>query len=165
MRSIVAVAAALVAVALVVTPQPAAADDTQKAAGPDIAGRWVDKRKGNLTLDVSRCGNAWCGVVVDDHGECGFRALQITLGHPNIPEPGGDNPKRHATYEGEFRYGPKSQRYVVRASVALHGTGHANDMWVGGNPEGSPEYTRMMPLNLRLVREGDGRCPAERPGS
>ncbi len=164
MKSVATVVSAIAIAALLVIPHSATADDTPKGPGPDIAGRWVDKRKGDLTLDVSRCGDGWCGVIVNAKGQCGFRALAMKLRHPRVTDH-GDNPKHHAVYNGEFRYREGSELYRVSASVQLKDGGQTGDMWIGGNPDRTPEYARMMLLNLRLVREGDGRCPAERPVS
>ncbi len=162
MRASVAILAAAIAAVLALAPPAVRADDTAQGPGPDISGRWVDQRKGDLTLDISRCGDAWCGVVVDGKGQCGFRGLAISLRHPRVTDH-GSNPKHHAVYNGEFRYREGSELYRVTGSVRLEGDGHTGEMWIGGNPERTPEYARMILLNLRLVRQGEGQCTAERP--
>src|SRR5256885_13805678 len=46
-------------------------------APTDLLGRWVAE-KTKLTLDVSRCGEDWCGVEVKADGVCGRTTLRLT---------------------------------------------------------------------------------------
>src|SRR3954465_15342595 len=51
----------------------------------DFGGRWLSK-KPELTLDVSRCGNGWCGVEVTSGAACGSTILRL-----DVDKQGNDN--------------------------------------------------------------------------
>lgn len=156
-RLVIAAAAA----AVLALPLPAAADDTKNGPGPDLTGRWSDTHKGNLTLDITRCGESWCGVIVAGDGACGFRALQMVISRP----PANPGPAPTFTgYEGEFRYREGGELYKAIASIAPN-AGPAALLMIHGNPATAPPYARMMLLHLQLARQGEARCRTDRPVS
>jgi hypothetical protein len=72
------------------------------AAPEGVEGRWVSDQK-NLTLDISRCANGWCGVEVND-GACGRTVLRLDAGAPD-----------GKFHNGSLLLAPDSKPYTVRA--------------------------------------------------
>jgi len=115
----------------------------------NIEGRWVAKG-GNLTLDVSRCKEGWCGVEVTD-ANCGRTALRLTA---------ADSEKRpHNVVEfiGKFERAAETQPYVVRAHIVqsaptmqLKLDGHSGNQF--------EMLRRTYPLTMLLVRNGEAQC-------
>src|SRR5712691_1126032 len=69
MRSLGSVAAVMLATFCVAGVAKA---DIQRT----FEGRWVANNK-SLTLDLSRCGDGWCGTEVTSAGSCGRTVLRV----------------------------------------------------------------------------------------
>jgi hypothetical protein len=89
----------------------------------EFGGRWLSEKQ-KLTLDVSRCGDGWCGVEVTNGTMCGRTVLRLDAG-----EQGGSEPVR---FIGRLQLAPESKPYGVHAILLRRGdvpvlmiTGHA----------------------------------------
>ena len=114
-----------------------------------FAGRWRSDRH-NLTLDVSRCGDGWCGVKVAADRTCGGIALRL-----NALEQGDG----HARLEGQLELAPGSEPYRVQATLFRKDDGLL-DLTVHGNT--GPEFQawrRTFPFQAVFARVSDAACP------
>jgi hypothetical protein len=125
----------------------AAAAQTLSATGIEIEGRWTNARN-TLVLDISRCGDAWCGVRVKDNA-CGQTALRIAA--KEIHE------GTTVFFDGRFALDEKAAPYVVSATlymnkgtVALRLMGHPGDKL--------EPLRRWYPLNEPMARSGPWQC-------
>lgn len=130
-----------------------------------LAGRWsghyfrMAARDGctgddcrRLVLDVSRCGEGWCGVLVGKDGTCGATALRLGAGGPG----------RHEGQEftGRLELAPGAEPYTIHATLG------SNDgsprLWLTGDTGGEYRfYRRTFPFEAQLSRSGDAVCRGE----
>jgi hypothetical protein len=123
----------------------AAPAQTLSATGEELAGRWVNQ-KNDLTLDISRCGDTWCGVEVRD-GACTQTVLRVSV---------------KATHEGstvsfDGRLMRAEKPYAV--SLALFAKDGEVRFRLMGNPGDTLElWRRWYPLMELMARSGPSQC-------
>ena len=115
----------------------------------NIEGRWVAEGS-NLTLDLSRCKEGWCGVEVID-ANCGRTALRITAAAPE------KRPHDLAEFSGRFERAAETQPYVVRAYIVQNVPAMQLKL-VGHSGNQFEMWRRTFPLAMVLVRSGEAQC-------
>jgi hypothetical protein len=117
----------------------------------DFAGRWVSKA-GQLTLDISRCGEDWCGVVVANNA-CGHTALRVA----ESPEDAVDQTDKSRELVGRLQLAANTEAYGVRATLTRDGG--AMTLFIAGHSGGTfAAFRRTYDYNQLLVRAGDAAC-------
>lgn len=118
-----------------------------------LTGRWilVDKSK-TQTVDITRCGEKWCGIDIDKTGKCG--RVSLKLEQASIKRPDQD-----VSFTGQYSMSEESEPYAVGAS-AWEGKGKEKSLlYIYGHTGGRfLPFTRTYPLNLYFSREGDPVC-------
>lgn len=159
---------------------PALAADAPSQASPevvaptkleDISGRWQGRFRAygakrssctgedcnRLTLDVSRCGSAWCGVVVPKEGGCGETAMRL------------DGPRadgREAAFTGTLKLAEGTEPYTVRTSGIARDSVDPATMWIIGDTGGELRmFRRSFPFEATMARQGDAVCKPEQKTS
>ena len=117
-------------------------------AATQVEGRWVNARH-NLTLDISRCGEGWCGVEVRD-GACATTALRITA-HRQMDQ-------SVAEFDGRLALADRgAASYAIEATLRMR-EGIAQ-LHLLGNPGDKLELMRRwIPLNELMARSGRSQC-------
>ncbi len=142
-RSVLAAMIGTVCVAPVALAQPA------PLTPADFGGRWVSQ-EANLTLDMSRCGEDWCGVVVTNNA-CGHTALRAkadaAVGTRAVLE-----------LTGQLQLAAKTQAYGVRATLIRNDSG-AVTLSIAGHSGGAfAAFRRTYDYHNEMVRGGDAVC-------
>jgi hypothetical protein len=120
----------------------------------DIAGRWTAER-GGLVLDISKCGDGWCGIKVEG-GACGIIALRLEAGKES---------DWAVLYGGRLQLAAQSAAYEVQAELLPRvGDGPLRLRVVGGS---SPTfiYARSYPYHQLFVRSDKADCMADQKTS
>lgn len=123
----------------------AARGEPLKAAQLD--GRWVNVRQ-NLTLDISRCGDGWCGVEVKG-GQCSRTALRLTANkakQDDVP-----------LFNGRLALADKAEPYVLKATLFVH-EGIVRLQLLGQTGDRLELLRRWYPLNELMARSGPPQC-------
>ena len=143
-------------VGIVCVARVAAAEPAQVTPA-DLPGRWVSKAaERELTLDISRCGEGWCGVVVEDNA-CGRVALRVA----ENPGETIDQPGRPRELVGRLQLAANTDSYGVRAVLSRNDSG-ALTLFIAGHSGGPfAAYRRTYDYRNRLVRDGDPVCMPE----
>ena len=136
--------ASIMALCAIVATGPLAAE----ATGPDLSGRWTSSRK-DYALDITRCGDDWCGVKLKPDGACGALALRLAA----RPDPA--SPNRLA---GTLNLDPAAQVYRVGATAMPLEAGRPTELRLSGAPETSGLPTRVIPFYDVLVRGAEATC-------
>jgi hypothetical protein len=113
----------------------------------DLGGRWVAKER-DLTLDISPCGAAWCGVQVTGGASCGATVLHLDL-----------EDRAWLGFIGRLELASPTQPYAVVATLyrAADGT---PALRVHGNTGTEVNLARRtFPFSAVFVRAGDVACP------
>lgn len=145
-------------ICVLATAGPLAAGDLQPM---QIAGRWMgdiytQRNGGMLTLDIVACGNAWCGIKVEDGGKCGGTALKV-----DYVQPQGDSQSDSLQFNGTLELAAGTEPYVVQAwlmppaengSIALQITGDTGGVYRA--------YRRSFPFEAQMARTQDALCHA-----
>ena len=126
-------------------PAGPAIADTIDPTALNIEGRWVAKG-GNLTLDLSRCKEGWCGVEVTD-ASCGRTALRLSVADPG----------QRAEFSGQFERAAETQPYVVQASIVQKAPAMQLKL-VGHTGNQFEMFRRTFPLSMLLVHSGEAQC-------
>jgi hypothetical protein len=117
-------------------------------AATQIEGRWVNVRQ-NLTLDISRCGEGWCGVEVRD-GQCAKTALRLAAKK-------AQEEVTAALFDGRLALADRTVPYVVSGSLFVREG--AVRLQLLGNPGDKLElWRRWYPLNELMARSGPPQC-------
>jgi hypothetical protein len=111
-----------------------------------VEGRWVNARQ-NLTLDISRCGEGWCGVEVRD-GVCAKTALRITARQA---------PPEAASFEGRLVLAGQGKPYVISANLYVH-EGVVRLQLLGDLGDKLEPLRRWYPLHELMARSGPPQC-------
>jgi len=85
----------------------------------EISGRWRSEQR-NLTLDISRCGSAWCGVEVVNGGSCGKTVLRLDTGEPE---------NESIRFTGRLKLATGSEPYGVHATLLRRGDALTVALW------------------------------------
>ncbi len=141
---------------------------TAPTALSDISGRWEGRFRAygarraactgedcnKLTLDVARCGETWCGVVVDKDGGCGVTALRAA--GPKAAE------ADELAFEGTLKLAEGTEPYTVRVSGQAKLDDEPTTLWVIGDTGGELRlFRRSFPFEARLTRQGEPTCKGE----
>jgi hypothetical protein len=111
---------------------------------PGIEGRWEDAKQA-LVLDVSRCGEKYCGRLVTAGDQCGQTVLTVT---PTAKAP---SQASEPTFEGDLDLRERPRAQKVSLTIA------AGKMRIIG--ETDPRVLgRSFPFHALLARVGDAHC-------
>jgi hypothetical protein len=156
----------------------AAPASPEVGAAMDLSGRWKGSPKGYadalkncgqqgcaLTLDLSACGDAWCGVRVENDGKCvpGI-AMRITAKRPNpkVNEESNGAP----AFEGKLELAANTQPYVIEALLWTTSPDVAPQLRIIGDTGGEMlMMRRSFPLQATMARIGDASCKVDKPVS
>jgi len=141
--------------------------DGPQHAPADIGGRWqgasyeMSRRRAcedddcrQLTLDISRCGEGWCGIEVAKGGGCGGTALKINAGEAE---------GARSLYRGELKLAEGTEPYTVEAYLSPRADGVAADLEIIGDTGGEFRmFRRSFPFHTALSRTGDAVCHPEK---
>jgi hypothetical protein len=118
----------------------------------DFAGRWVSTEK-KLTLDISRCGENWCGVIVANNS-CGHTALRVA----ESAEDAIYQRDKNRELVGRLQLAANTEAYGVRAMLTRD-DGGAKTLFIAGHTGGTfSAFRRNYDYNELLVRAGDPVC-------
>jgi hypothetical protein len=118
----------------------------------DFGGRWVSK-EASLTLDISRCGKGWCGVVVAN-SSCGHTALRVA----ESPEDAIYQTGKNRELVGRLQLAANTEAYGVRAMLTRD-DGGAMTLFIAGHTGGAfSAFRRTYDYKELLVRDGDAAC-------
>ena len=113
----------------------------------EFGGRWrADQHK--LTLDVSRCGDGWCGVEVSGATGCGRVVLRLDAGaqKPDAVE-----------FSGQLQLAAKTEPYGLQATLLRRGD--ALSLQMSGHTGGSFQIARRtFDFHGVFARVGDALC-------
>jgi hypothetical protein len=116
-------------------------------ATTQVEGRWVNVRQ-NLTLDISRYGEGWCGVEVKD-SQCLKTALRMAANKAQEDAA--------AFFNGRLALADQSTPYKLSATLFLREG--AIRLQLLGNPGDKLElWRRSYPLNELMARSGSSQC-------
>jgi hypothetical protein len=114
----------------------------------EFAGRWLSEKQ-KLTLDVSRCGDGWCGVEVTNGTTCGRTVLRLDAGEQH-----GNEPVR---FVGRLQLAPESEPYGVHTILLSRGDAFA--LVITGHTGGSFRFVRRtFDFQAEFVRTNDVVC-------
>lgn len=119
---------------------------------PTLEGRWADEaRADKLVLDISACGDGWCGVKVAE-GTCGATVLRVKLAE-ETQLPGRDE------FTGKLELTAGAQPYFV--TMNLWRTAEADRLQIIGDSRGDfSRFRRWYPFTAHMVRRGNAECRA-----
>jgi hypothetical protein len=149
-----------------------------RAAGPvpayvggDLAGRWKGQPMGyldpakvcgakgcELTLDIVRCADKWCGIRVEAADKCGSVALSLTPHNVTDPK------VRPDVLDGKLELADGTQPYVIEAVLRPDNTGAMTQLTMVGDT--GPELMvmrRSFPFRAVMARTGDSVCKLDKP--
>lgn len=157
------------------TPGASVAGDDAAAGSPvhatalqDLAGRWQGRfhafgaRRAScqgddchaLTLDIGRCGDGWCGVIVGKDGGCGATALKLASGKPD---------GREYAFEGTISIAEGTEPYTVRATGNRRSADDPAVLWLIGDTGGTLRMMRRtFPFEAQLTRQGEPACKEQK---
>lgn len=115
---------------------------------PDLSGRWTSAR-GNYVLDITGCGDDWCGVRLKADRSCGALALRLSA------RPDATNPHRLA---GTLNLDASVQLSRITATAMPLDAARPAELRLSGAPDTSGVPTRVIPFIDRLVRGPDAAC-------
>lgn len=116
----------------------------------EFAGRWRAEQH-RLTLDVSRCGNAWCGVEVTGGGTCGLAVLRLDAGAQRTDA---------VEFSGRLQLAAETQPYAVQATLLRRGD--ALSLRLSGHTGGTFHVARRtFDFQDVLARTGDAVCKTD----
>ena len=143
------------------TAAPLAAGAADNGLKPmQIAGRWMGDTYaktagGTMTLDISPCGNAWCGVKVESGDKCGATALKVESVEPV------DTPSDSMQFNGQLELAAGTEPYTVHLWVVPPGESGQLTMQMTGDTGGQYRaYRRSFPFEAQMARINDAVCHA-----
>ena len=151
-----------------------------RAAGPvpvyvggDLNGRWAGQPMGyldpakvcgskgcDLTLDIVRCGDYWCGIRVEKSNECGGVALNLTP--PKVVDP----KVTPIVLNGKLELAEGTQPYVIEAVLGALLDGEPTQLTMVGDT--GPELMMMrrsFPFRTVMARTGEAVCKLDKPAA
>ena len=111
-----------------------------------IEGRWKSNNR-DLVLDISACGDKFCGRLVASGSECGPAVLSVTFQH-ETNKMDGPQITGSLNLPGESAY---KVRLVVDANLR---------MTILGGMSSPSLFQRSFPFVAHMARIGDARCRA-----
>jgi hypothetical protein len=147
----------------------------------DPSGRWNGTPNGyaealkncgpkgcSLTVDITACGNDWCGVRVEQNGRCSPGvALRMTQKNPE-PSTGVEESRSEQTpsFKGTFELASNSQPFEIEAMLWTTNPAVAPQLRMIGDTGGELRMLRRsFPLQATLARVGDAICKSDKPVS
>ena len=122
-----------------------------------LEGRWAALNE-SLTLDLSLCGDGWCGVEVTSAGSCG----------PTMLRTRSRNPEETGVIIGRLELAAQARPYVVALHLYKRGPdgsdrrllrGSPDTLMIRGNTGGEFNFMRRMyPYMVAFARVGDAAC-------
>src|SRR5262249_7761891 len=113
-----------------------------------IEGRWETKNK-DLVLDISRCGERYCGRAVNSNNACEQTVLTVALNAIS------------QTFDGELATRGRSRPYKVKVSLTSVAAATADTMFITGD-DVEPSLVRpTFAFQALLARAGDANCPSK----
>ena len=154
-----------------VKPTPArAAGPVPAFIGGDLSGRWQGQPMGyldpakvcgakgcDLTLDIVRCADTWCGIKVEDKAKCGSVALKLSVRDDT-------SVRERPVFRGKLELIDGSQPYVVEVVLRPGVDATAPELSMVGDT--GPEFMimrRSFPFHAVLARTGDPVCKMDKP--
>ncbi len=122
----------------------------------EIEGRWATASK-DLVLDISQCGERYCGQLIKADNQCGRTVLTVLLKAPS-PE------SQSLVLEGRLEL--PGHRSVYKARVMVNRQPQDKDARMtilGDDPDGS-FVRRTFPFQAHLVRAGNAASRPDLPG-
>jgi hypothetical protein len=115
-------------------------------------GRWVAKNQ-SLTLDLSRCGDGWCGVEVTNAGSCGRTILRVAKGT------GNDD----GQLTGQLELAVQAQPYTIAIHLFRRKPNDPETLVIRGHTRGDggtqfQPWRRIYPYMVEFARVGDTAC-------
>jgi len=112
-------------------------------------GRWVANNK-SLTLDLSRCGDGWCGIEVTSAGSCGRTILRFGN------EDGG-------LAAGHLELDAEALPYTITIQLVRRNPNDPETLIISGHMRGDTVTTfrpwrRIYPYMAEFTRVGDTTC-------
>ena len=117
-------------------------------AAHEIEGRWETKAK-DLVLDISRCGERYCGQAVNSSNTCGRTIL--TIGYNATSQ----------TFDGELVVSGRAHPYKVKVSTTRAADAAPAKMTIVGDDVEPSLARRTFPFRALLARSGDAVCPSK----
>jgi hypothetical protein len=123
-------------------------------APDDLIGRWVAAEQ-RLTLDVSRCGDGWCGVEVKADASCGRTQLRVGGADEAVNYGPAGGP---LGLSGQLQLAANTKPYQVRATLSRV-SGGALGLFIAGNTGGKFALARRTyDFQGLFARTGDPVC-------
>jgi hypothetical protein len=156
-------------VCVLVTAAPALATEPAKDR-VELAGRWEGPNyrlaaraddcagaKCRMILDISPCGDGWCGVEVSPENKCMGTALTVAA---------GERTEYATVFKGRLELARGTEPYVVQAYLIPAANGDTERLDIAGDTGGEfRAFRRSFPFNAQLARAGEVHCKAEKPVS
>jgi hypothetical protein len=125
-------------------------------APPEIEGRWVAAKR-NLVLDITRCGEGWCGVEVTNGKSCGAVVLRFEL---KRPENSRDSLLEPALF-GRLELAAETRPYAVQVLFYESTARDPVRLFINGNTGSTFDaWRRSFPFQAVFARLGDPLCTA-----
>jgi uncharacterized protein (DUF2147 family) len=114
-------------------------------AAQGIEGRWETNAR-DLVLDISRCGEQFCGQAVKSTSECDRTVLTVAVNATS------------QTFDGELAVPGRAKPYKVKISITANGSTDGARMVIVGDDVEPSFVRRTFPFRALLVRAGDATC-------
>jgi hypothetical protein len=128
-----------------------------------IAGRWQGENLGfarapescadgacTLTLDIVRCGEGWCGILIGRDNACGETALKLEVGKGEADAP---------SFKGTLALARGTEPYVIEANLVPASDGAPVILQLTGDTGGEfRAFRRSFPFQADLARASDAVC-------
>src|SRR5262245_36066405 len=115
-------------------------------------GRWIADNQ-SLTLDLSRCGDGWCGVEVTNAGSCGRTILRVAKST-------GDS---NSELTGQLELAAQAQPYAIGINLYRRDPNDPGTLLISGHTRGDTgthfePWRRTYPYQVEFTRVGDAVC-------
>jgi hypothetical protein len=114
-------------------------------------GRWVANNR-SLTLDLSRCGDGWCGIEVTNAGSCGRIILYVANGT------GNDD----GQLTGRLELDAQAQPYTIAIYLFRRNPNDPETLMIRGHTRSDRArldgLIRIYPYMAEFARVGDTTC-------
>jgi hypothetical protein len=125
-------------------------------APSELEGRWVAAKR-NLVLDITRCGEGWCGVEVTNDKTCG--AVVLRFEHMR-PENSGGSVFGAALF-GRLELAAETRPYAVQVLFYERTARDPVRLYINGSTGGTFDLMRRtFPFQAAFARLGDQICAA-----
>jgi hypothetical protein len=159
-------AVCVLAAAAATAAEPAKHD----GARADLTGRWqgpkyrmaalAEECTGKtcqLTLDISPCGEGWCGVEVAHDLTCRGTAMTVDAGETN---------EFSTRFKGRLELAKGTEPYVIEAYLIPAAGEVAEMLEIQGDTGGEfRAFRRSFPFGAQHARAGESHCRADKPVS